>query len=234
MPSPSLWLGAKMCRLMSSAASVAALCLCVNSPAVAAPPELLPAPLSAVQSHRYSVRSDVAFRASLAALQTLGFEDIEANRDAGTISAVTDSKAKTILNIFWGFGKKKWTEKAQILVEDYGGGSQVRLNLSLKETKARGIFGTSFTDGQLVRDAPPYQQFFAALDAEVAQRGGAVSQAPAVAEIDAAGNINVGDSIQLVPAKTASGYCIKAPAGYVGTGAVNRPAVTSARPLCSY
>lgn len=223
-----------MRRFVMSAASVAAICTCVNSAAVAGPAELLPAQLAAVQSHRYSVRPDVAFRASLAALQTMGFQDIEANRDAGTISAITDSKAKTILNIFWGFGKKKWTEKAQILVEEYGGGSQVRLSLSMKETKARGIFGTSFMDGQLVTDAPPYQQFFAALDSEVAQRGGAVSQAPAVAELDAAGNVNVGDSIQLVPAKTASGYCIKAPAGYVGTGAANRPAVTSARPLCSY
>lgn len=232
MPPPSLWWGVKMRPFVMSAASTAALCLCASSAGAAGPAQYQTAQTSAVQSHRYSVPADVAFRASLAALQTLGFEDIQANRDAGTISAATDAKAKTILNIFWGFGKKKWTEKAQILVEDYAGGSQVRLSLSLKETKARGIFGTSFTDGQVVRDAPPYQEFFAALDAEVAQRGGAVSQAPAVAQVDAAGNINVGDSIQLVPAKTASGYCIKAPAGYVGTGAANRPAITNARPLC--
>jgi hypothetical protein len=221
-----------MRRFVLSAATAAALCLCTNSPAFARPPELLPTQLSAAQSHRYSVPADVAFHATLAALQTLGFQDIDANRDAGTIGALTDSKAKTILNIFWGFGKKKWTEKAQVLVEDYAGGSQVRLNLSLKETKARGIFGTSFTDGEPVHYAQPYQEFFAALDAEVAQRGGAVSQAAAVAEVDGAGDINVGDGVQLVPAKTASGYCIKAPAGYVGTGAANRPSVTSAKPLC--
>lgn len=38
--------------------------------------------------------------------------------------------------------------------------------------------------------------------------------------------------VQLLPSKTQSGYCIKAPANYQGTGAGNSPAITSARPLC--
>lgn len=222
-----------MRRHLLAAGAAAGITFCTISPALAAPPQLRGSELGTLQYHRYSVPADVAFHATLAALQTLGFEDIDANRDAGTISAVTDSKAKTIYNLFWGFGKKKWTEKAQVLVEDYAGGSQVRLNLSIKETKARGIFGTSFTDGEPVRFAPPYQQFFAALDSEVAQRGGAVSRAASVAEVDGAGNVHVGDGIQLVPARTASGYCIKAPPGYVGTGAANRPAITNAKPLCN-
>lgn len=50
---------------------------------------------------------------------------------------------------------------------------------------------------------------------------------------DAPGTINLGDGVKLVPAKTLSGYCIKAPSGYVGTGSVNRPAITNARPICS-
>jgi len=194
--------------------------------------KLTPTELAAQQVRVYSLPADAAFRAALVTLQTLGFEDITANRDAGTISAVSDSKAKTILNIWWGFGKKKWSQKAQLLIEDYGGGSQIHLGLSLKETKARGIFQESFTDGEIVRDARPYQDFFARLDAEVARRGGAAATASATASVDTAGRIRVGDGVQLVPAKTISGYCIKAGPGYVGTGAANRPAVTEARPLC--
>ena len=58
--------------------------------------------------------------------------------------------------------------------------------------------------------------------------------APAVSRdpSDSPGTIDLGASVKLVPAKTASGYCIKAPAGYVGTGSVNKPAITSARPIC--
>jgi hypothetical protein len=39
--------------------------------------------------------------------------------------------------------------------------------------------------------------------------------------------------LTVVPAKTASGLCIIAPANYVGTGAANMPAITSAMPRCS-
>jgi hypothetical protein len=35
-----------------------------------------------------------------------------------------------------------------------------------------------------------------------------------------------------VRAKTASGYCLDVPPGYVGTGAENSPAVTSGMPRC--
>lgn len=39
-------------------------------------------------------------------------------------------------------------------------------------------------------------------------------------------------TIRMVRAKTASGYCLDVPRGYVGTGAENSPAVTSAMPRC--
>lgn len=39
--------------------------------------------------------------------------------------------------------------------------------------------------------------------------------------------------VTIVPAKTASGLCIIAPANYVGSGAANMPAITSAMPRCS-
>lgn len=39
--------------------------------------------------------------------------------------------------------------------------------------------------------------------------------------------------VTIVPANTSSGRCIQAPDNYVGTGAANMPAVTTAMPLCS-
>lgn len=47
-----------------------------------------------------------------------------------------------------------------------------------------------------------------------------------------AGPVDLGGGVVLVPAKTPSGQCIQAPAGYVGTGSASRPAVSSERPLC--
>ena len=50
---------------------------------------------------------------------------------------------------------------------------------------------------------------------------------------DKPGTIDLGSGVKLQPANTLSGYCIKAPAGYQGTGSINRPAITNARPLCA-
>lgn len=216
------------------AAAVAVASFSLSAPATAGgPPELSSTQLSQVQSRRYSLPPAKAFTAVLSTLQTLGFVDIDADREAGTISAITDAKAKTIYNIFWGFGKKKWTQKASILVEEDGLGSRVRVNMMLSETKARGIFGTSFTDGKLMRHAEPYNAFFGALDAEIASRGGSPNATSALVTADGTNPIDLGNGVQLIPAKTPSGYCIQAPAGYVGTGSASRPAVSTERPLCS-
>lgn len=148
----------------------------------AQPAELSAAELTAVQSHSYSVPANVAFGATLSALQTLGYVDINASKDAGTITATTEAKAKVIYNIIWGLGKKKLTQKASLLIEDSGAGkSLVRLNLITSESKARGIWGTSFTDGKMVKVAQPYTDFFTTLDAEVARRAAAAAVAPAPA-----------------------------------------------------
>jgi hypothetical protein len=56
---------------------------------------------------------------------------------------------------------------------------------------------------------------------------------PSVNSSDAPGTIDLGGGVRLVPAKTVSGYCIKGPSNYIGTGAVNRPVVTKAKPLCT-
>jgi hypothetical protein len=50
---------------------------------------------------------------------------------------------------------------------------------------------------------------------------------------DAPGTIDLGGGVKLAPAGTLSGYCIKAPPGYQGTGSVSKPAITNARPICS-
>lgn len=42
----------------------------------------------------------------------------------------------------------------------------------------------------------------------------------------------LGPDVWLYPAPTQSGQCIQAPAGYQGTGAANRPAITAALPRC--
>lgn len=49
---------------------------------------------------------------------------------------------------------------------------------------------------------------------------------------DAPGTINLGAGVKLVPSKSLSGYCIKAPSGYIGTGSISKPSITSARPRC--
>ena len=144
----------------------------VSTPALADKPvELAPAELAAAQARTYPVPANVAFNSAISALQTLGYMDISASKDAGTISAQTEAKGKMIYNILWGVGKKKRTQKASILVEDNGAAqARVRLNLVEAESKSRGLFGTAFSDGKLVKVGEPYSAFFTALDAEVARR----------------------------------------------------------------
>jgi len=146
------------------------------------PVELAPAELAAAQARTYSVPANVAFSASISALQTLGYIDINASKDAGTISAVTEAKGKIIYNILWGVGKKKRTQKASILVEENGPSqARVRLNLLEAESKSRGLWATAFTDGTMVKVAEPYGAFFTALDAEVARRSATAPAGPTAA-----------------------------------------------------
>jgi hypothetical protein len=50
---------------------------------------------------------------------------------------------------------------------------------------------------------------------------------------DPNGVIDLGGGVIMVPAKTKSGFCIRAPADYQGTGSVTRPSITGARPRCT-
>src|SRR5206468_5624215 len=178
-----------MKTVVKPAAALAVATASVSSPAYAEKPvELSASELAALQARTYPVPADVAFKSVVATLQSLGYVDINASKDAGTISAVTEAKGKIIYNILWGFGKKKLTQKASLLVEDNGpAGAVVHLNLLVSQTKARGIFGTSFSDGQMVKVADPYVQFFTALDAEVKDRALRYVGVPAAAAAAPAG-----------------------------------------------
>ena len=135
------------------------------------PVELTASELTAVQSKIYTAPVSVAFPATVATLQTLGYLNITASKDAGTISGETEAKGKIIYNILWGVGKKKRTQLASLLVEQTTPSqTSVKLNLSVNEAKSRGMFGNAFKDGQIVKIAEPYQQFYAALDAEISRR----------------------------------------------------------------
>lgn len=205
----------------------------LTTPAVAgSPPNLASRVQLGVQARSYSVPASAAFNAALSALQDQGYVDLSGNPATGTITGVIDSRGKTILNVLHaGFGKKKWMQKASILVEDQGVGATVRLNLQGAEIKQRSSFGGTWSEAQLIKSPEAYVEFFQQLDAEIARRGGATVH-PISFTPDAAGRIDLG-GVHLRPANTLSGLCIDAPTGYAGTGAANMPAVTAARPLCS-
>lgn len=94
---------------------------------------------------------------------------------------------------------------------------------------------------QLAQRGTPAPQFNA-----ITQRSNRMARAPSGADIGnvstAAGRTTrpelpkgtklVAADVALVPAKTASGFCILAPNSYRGTGSKSRPIVTSAMPRC--
>lgn len=160
--------------------SVAAACaaiMLVVSPQVASakeakakPVELSQSEIAALQSKTYDVPYEILFPSVISTLQSTGYLNINASRDAGTVTAETEAKGKVIYNIIWGFGKKKRTQLASLFMEPAGAKrSKLNLKLSVMEAKSRG-FGGSFSEGQPVKIGEPYQNFYTALDAEVARR----------------------------------------------------------------
>jgi len=69
--------------------------------------------------------------------------------------------------------------------------------------------------------------------AAVASVGNAPGATMSANPADAPGTIDLGGGVSLVPAKTLSGYCIRASGSYMGTGSVNRPTVSAAKPRCT-
>lgn len=69
--------------------------------------------------------------------------------------------------------------------------------------------------------------------AAVASVGNASRAVVSTNPSDKPGTIDLGSGVKLIPADTLSGYCIQAPPGYQGTGSVNKPSITNARPKCT-
>ena len=91
-----------------------------------------------------------------------------------------------------------------------------------------------FLSGGKSHEAAQYGQLKGSKDALIAARRDCTHQASTTASRtgEMPGTMHIGN-ITLVPAETPSGVCIIAPANYVGTGSVTRPAITTGTPRCS-
>ena len=135
------------------------------------PVELSESELDALQNREVSAETDVVFRSTIAALQEIGYININASKDAGTITAETDAKSKLVYNIFWGFGKKKRTQLASVFVEPMGSG-RTRMSIKMQMVEAKARMGASYSDGKPIRFAEPYASFYAEFDKALALRAG--------------------------------------------------------------
>jgi hypothetical protein len=70
-------------------------------------------------------------------------------------------------------------------------------------------------------------QCISASGSQAAYAAPSIGAAPQIARTPAAPT-----GVKLVPAHTASGYCIEAPPGYQGTGSASAPAITAGMPRC--
>lgn len=85
--------------------------------------------------------------------------------------------------------------------------------------------------GMLAANAKPRALNQAFAPAETMARGSA--PAPQIAAKKAVeGSIHLRSGAIKIPAKTESGYCLKAPNGYTGAGTIDYPAITRALPRC--
>ncbi len=153
-----------------------ALALSMPSAALAKdkPPELSADQLTLAQTQTFAAPFSAVMSSAVAALQTDGYMEIVASKDAGTVSGHTDAKSKLMYNFFWGLGKKKLTQTAQFLIEEIRPGqTTLRLNLFLNESKTRSIvFGSRMTDATLIKQGEPYRGLMDLVGSEVARRGG--------------------------------------------------------------
>lgn len=144
------------------------------------PVELSAEELATRQSKTYDAPYEVLFPAVMATLQSNGYTNVNASRDAGTATAQTEAKGKVIYNIIWGFGKKKRTQMASIFMEPVGKvRSRLRINLTIVESKQRGFIAQGISDGVPVKVAEPYDAFLTTLDTEIAMRLKESAAAPA-------------------------------------------------------
>ena len=222
-----------------------------TSPALARKrPEVSGLALQQIQARDFEAPKDVTFPSVMTVLQDSGYRIADADKDTGLITGSASTKSNTTWVPFIGFGKSKKTPVVSAFIEDRGTGSRIRLNFVMAKTKS-GMYGMSSSDEEPITDALAYKTAFEKIEKEIFIRQAlnapkppvaaaipvpAAAPAAAVAASPAASAavpMDLGDGVRLIPAQTPSGYCIKAPAGYIGTGSQTRPAVSSERPLCS-
>lgn len=143
------------------------------------PVEMSQDELAKIQKREIAAETDVVFRSSISALQEMGYVNINASKDAGTITAETDAKSKLVYNIFWGFGKKKLTQVASVFVEPISP-TLTRMSVKLQTVEAKARMGSSYSDGKPVLFGEPYNAFYAEFDKALAIRT-AEAAAPTVA-----------------------------------------------------
>ncbi|MEY4269303.1 MAG: hypothetical protein RLZZ58_519, partial [Pseudomonadota bacterium] len=146
------------------------------------PVELSADAIAALQTQRVDADFDLTFRAAVAALQSQSYININASKDAGTITAETDGKSKLVYNIFWGFGKKKRTQVASLLVEPIAPGvTRMNVKMTSVESKSRAGLGGGYSDGTPVMFGEPYHDFQAEFDKALAMRRADAAAAAAAA-----------------------------------------------------
>ncbi len=169
----------KLAMIMLGASMMSAPVAVAAKEKEAKPVELGEAELAALQKREIPASTDVVFRSSIAALQEMSYVNINASKDAGTITAETDAKSKLVYNIFWGFGKKKLTQVASVFVEPMSL-TTTRISVKLQTVEAKARMGSSYSDGKPVLFGEPYKAFYAEFDKALAVRM-AETAAPAVA-----------------------------------------------------
>jgi hypothetical protein len=223
-----------------------------TSPALARKrPEVSGLALQQIQARDFEASKDVTFPSVMTVLQDSGYRIADADKDTGLITGSASTKSNTTWVPFIGFGKSKKTPVVSAFIEERGTGSRIRLNFVMAKTKS-GMYGMSSSDEEPITDPLAYKTAFEKIEKEIFIRQAlnapkppvAAAAVPVPAPVPAAAvaaapaapsavPMDLGDGVRLIPAQTPSGYCIKAPAGYIGTGSQTRPAVSVERPLCS-
>jgi hypothetical protein len=214
-------------------------------------PEISGLELQQIQARDFEASKEVTFPSVMTVLQDSGYRIAAADKETGLITGSASTKSNTTWVPFIGFGKSKKTPVVSAFIEDRGTGSRIRLNFVMAKTKS-GMYGMSSSDEEPITDALAYKNAFEKIEKEIfirqslnAPKPAAAVAAPVAATLPvvaaetalsatpAATPMDLGDGVRLMPAQTPSGYCIKAPAGYIGTGSQTRPAVSTERPLCN-
>lgn len=115
----------------------------------------------------------------------------------------------------------------------YGGGSRVQFSQWMETQMAFGqLRRVELNNSKQVNEtlSALYDLGGSSQPSQISAAGANQAPRPAPA-VDPPGTIVAGRA-KLVPAKTATGFCVIAPDDYIGSGAANSPAITSGQPRC--